>query len=140
MKSIIADQHERVAKWVGERVDEDMWGDCKTIGLLEGDELIAGVVYNLYNGPSICMHVAAVPGKRWMTREYLQVCFAYPFLQLGCRRVTALTRVDNKEAIRFIEHLGFRREGIIREACTDGTDMYLLGMLRKECRFLGVKR
>ena len=88
MKTIIADQHERVAQWVGARVEEDMWGDCKTIGLLEDGVLIAGVVYNLYNGPSICMHVAAVPGKRWMTREYLQVCFAYPFIQLGCHRVT----------------------------------------------------
>lgn len=140
MKSVVYGQDERVVKWVAERIREDKFEGAVGIGLEEDGELIAGVVFNLFTGPSICMHVAAVPGKRWMTREYLWRCFAYPFLQLGCNRITGLVRVDNLEAQRFDEHLGFVREGILRRACDDGMDMILYGMLREECRFLRIKR
>jgi RimJ/RimL family protein N-acetyltransferase len=72
-----------------------------------------------------------------MTKDYLFRCFAYPFLQLNCRRITGLVRADNFVAQKFDEHLGFRREGLLREACDDGTDMILYGMLKNECRFIG---
>lgn len=137
MKTVIYGQDQRICKWVGDRVDEtNFGGGAVGIGLEENGELISGVVFNMYSGPSISMHVAAVPGKRWMTREYLWRCFAYPFIQLNCHRVTGLVRVDNLEAQRFDEHLGFKKEGLLRRACTDGTDMILYGMLRDECRFL----
>jgi RimJ/RimL family protein N-acetyltransferase len=140
MKEVVCGQNERVLKWVGDRIDETDFGPgSKGIGLQENGELIAGVAYNMYTGASICMHVAAVPGKRWMTREYLWACFAYPFLQLKCNRVTGLVRVDNFVAQKFDEHLGFVIEGRLRRAATDGTDMYIYGMLREECRWLGVK-
>lgn len=140
MKKVIYGQDFHIAQWVGFRIDEDNFGQCTAIGLEEDGNLIAGVVYNLYNGPSICMHVAAEPGKRWMTRDFLFRAFAYPFIQLGCKRVTGLVRVDNIEARRFDEHLGFVQEGVIRQGATDGTDMILYGMLKEECRWLGVRQ
>ncbi|MEN6403629.1 MAG: GNAT family protein [Armatimonadia bacterium] len=141
MSTIVYDQPERVLAWVGERVDEPDFGPgSQAVGLEKDGELISGVVYNMYTKASICMHVAAVPGRRWMTREYLWRAFAYPFLQLRCNRVTGLVRVDNFDAQRFNEHLGFKREGLLRKACTDGTDMILYGMLREECRWLGVRK
>ena len=75
-----------------------------------------------------------------MNRDFLFRVFAYPFLQLHCRRVTGLVRVDNLPAQKFDEHLGFVREGLIRSACTDGTDMILYGMLADECKFLRLGR
>jgi len=140
MKSVIYGQDKHVIEWVGARIDENEFGpNAVGIGLAEDGDLIAGVVFNLYTEASICMHVAAAPGKRWMTRDFLWRSFAYPFLQLGCNRVTGLVREDNLEAQRFDEHLGFRREGLIRKGCTDGTNLILYGMLREECRWLGVK-
>ncbi|NBX50944.1 N-acetyltransferase, partial [bacterium] len=88
MKSVIYGQDERVLKWVGDRTDEDDFGPGSiAIGLEEDNELIAGVAFNMYTKASICMHVAAMPGKRWMTRDFLWRSFAYPFIQLGCNRV-----------------------------------------------------
>lgn len=140
MKSVIYGQNERVIRWVGARIDEDNFGPGAIgIGLEEEGKLIAGVVFNMYTEASICMHVAAEPGKRWMTREYLWRCFAYPFLQLNCNRVTGLVREDNLEAQRFDEHLGFKREGLIRKGCVDGSNLILYGMLKEECRWLGVR-
>ena len=82
------------------------------------------------------MHIAAVPGRRWMTRDFLRVAFRYPFWQLGCRRVTGYVPASNADALRFDLHLGFVQEGRMREALPDGEDVIVLGMLRNECRWL----
>ena len=141
MKSVIYGQDERVLKWVGDRTDEDDFGPGSiAIGLEEDNELIAGVAFNMYTKASICMHVAAMPGKRWMTKNFLWRSFAYPFIQLGCNRVTGLVREDNFVAQKFDEHLGFKREGLLRRACTDGQNMILYGMLREDCRWLEIKK
>jgi len=140
MKTAIYGQEDRIIPWVGSRIDEDQFGDAVAIGLEEDGELIAGVVFNLYIGPSIMMHVAAVPGRRWMTRDYLYRCFAYPFLQVKCNRITGLVREDNLDAQRFDEHLGFKREGLIRRGANDGSNLILYGMLKEECRWLEIKR
>lgn len=141
MKTVVYGQDSRVCKWVADRIgDGELGFDCHGIGLEQDGELIAGVGYNIYTVAAICMHVAAVPGKRWMTRDFLWRAFAYPFLQLKCNRVTALVRVDNEESKRFVLHLGFKYEGLLRQAANDGQDMIVFGMLRDECRWLGVKR
>jgi len=141
MKTTIYDQEHKVIPWVGSRIDEDDFGEKPVaLGLEENGKLIAGVVFNWYTGASICMHVAAEPGKRWLTRDFLFRVFAYPFLQLECNRVTGLVRTDNLTAQRFDEQLGFVREGVIRKGATDGTDFILYGMLKEECRWLELKR
>lgn len=140
MKTAIYGQNDRVIPWVGQRIDEDDFGQAEAIGLEQDGELIAGVVFNWYTGPSISMHVAAEPGRRWMTRDYLYRVFAYPFLQVGCRRVTGLVREDNLDAQRFDEHLGFKREGLIRQGASDGSNLILYGMLKEECRWLEIKQ
>ena len=140
MKTVIYGQDEQIINWVGQRVDEDDFGKAVGIGLEKDGKLVAGVVFNLYTGSSICMHVAAEPGCRWMTRDFLFRCFAYPFIQLQCNRITGLVRIDNLAAQRFDEHLGFVREGVIRKGTTDGTDFILYGMLKEECRWLEIKR
>lgn len=139
MKKTIYGQDERVLAWVAKRIDVDGFGHGSIgLGLEDDGELIAGVAFNMYSGPSISMHVAAEPGKRWMNRDFLYRTFAYPFIQLKCHRVTGLVRVDNLEAQRFDEHLGFKKEGVLRRAATDGTDMIVYGMLQDECRFLRI--
>jgi RimJ/RimL family protein N-acetyltransferase len=141
MKTTIYGQEDRIVPWVGQRIDEDRFGtDCVALGLEEDGELIAGVVFNWYTGASISMHVAAEPGRRWLNRDFLYRCFAYPFLQLNCNRVTGLVRVDNLDAQRFDEHLGFVQEGLIRQGADDKTDFILYGMLKDECRWLELKK
>ena len=135
MKTVIYGQDDRFSDWVSERLDENFLNTV-AIGLEEDGELIAGVVYDNYTKAGINMHIAAEDGRRWLNRDYLFRCFAYPFLQLGCRRVTGLSREDNVTAHKFIEHLGFRREGLIREAYRDGMNVILYGMLKDECRWI----
>lgn len=139
MKTVIYGQDKRICTWVAERVAETEFISARGLGLEQGGELIAGVVYENYTGKNITMHVAAVPGKRWLNKDFLYRSFAYPFLQLNCNRVTGLVKADNLEAQKFDEHLGFKREGLLRQACEDGTDLILYGMLKTECRWIGNK-
>lgn len=139
MKTVIYGQDKRICEWVADAVSESEFILARGIGLEEDGKLIAGVVYENYTGKNITMHVAAVPGKRWLNREFLYRSFAYPFVQLECFRVTGLVKTDNFEAQKFDEHLGFKREGLLRRACEDGTDLILYGMLKEECRWIGNK-
>lgn len=71
-----------------------------------------------------------------MTREFLRVAFRYPFYQLKVRRVTGYVPASNADALRFDLHLGFVQEGLMREAMDTGEDVVVLGMLKRECRWL----
>jgi len=138
MKTIIANDHERVGRWACERMGATFAPDVSVaIGLEEDGKLIAGVLYDNYRKKSICMHVAA-EGTRWMTKEYLRVCFDYPFRQLGVNKIIGIVGEKNTKARSFDEHLGFELEHIIKDACEDG-DMLIYSMTKEQCRHLRIK-
>jgi hypothetical protein len=134
VKTITCDG-DRVAKFVARELAIKTWSNPVGIGIEEDGEMLAGVVYDYFNGRNICMHVAAVEGKRWMTREFLWYCFFYPFVQLGCDRVTGLVPESNLDARRFDEHLGFKLETRLQDAHPDG-DLLVYKMMKQDCRFL----
>jgi RimJ/RimL family protein N-acetyltransferase len=80
------------------------------------------------------MHVAAEPGARWLVRDYLRACFAYPFLVCGVERVSGYVNESNTLARRFNQHLGFREEARLHGAAPDGGDVLIFVMWKKECR------
>ena len=128
-----------VNKWVSDRIygKDTFPSDAPSVGILQGGRIVGGVVYTMYTGNGIMMNVAGAD-RSWLTRSFLRTVFEYPFKQLGCSRVSGLVRVDNKDAIRFDERLGFVREGVIRKGDEDGTDLILYGMLKEECRWLDI--
>ena len=113
------------------------WIDgCKGLGLVRDGELVAGVIYEGFNGHNIWMHVAAKPGARWMTRAYLRYCFYYPFIELGCRYVRGYVEASNTAARRFDEHLGFTQAAVLPGAASDGGDVILYVMPKENCRYV----
>lgn len=134
---IILNERDRLAAWAQARIPHvPSWGEwCEAIGLERDGELCAVVVYNFLSECDIAMHIAAIPGRRWLSREFLRVTFRYPFVQLNLRRVTGYVPEKNVDALRFDLHLGFKREGLMRCALPDD-NVVVLGMLRNECRWL----
>lgn len=129
-----------VGPWVAER-SGGTWtpGGAVTIGLFDEDKgLLAGVIYENWNYANIFMHVAAVDGARWLTREFAWFVAYYPFNQLGCKRVSGLTPSSNARARKFNEALGFKQEAILKDAAPDG-DLILYYMRREDCRWLKLK-
>lgn len=125
-----------VGPWVCERTGGTFEPNTSTaIGWEEDGELRAGVLYDQYNGRSICMHVASDGSRRWMTREYLGVCFDYPFHQLGVNRIIGLVDSTNQQALRFDLALGFKIECEIEDAGKTGS-LVILSMSKDSCRWL----
>lgn len=136
---MVLDDPVRLRKFWAALTGDPISTDSAGIGLEQDGELIAVVLFDGYNGASICMHVAAVPGAHWMTREYLYFCFAYPFRQLGVKKILGLVGSGNLPARRFDEHLGFVLEATLKDAHPDG-DLLVYGMHLEACRWLNVKR
>lgn len=109
------------------------------IGLRKDGELVAGVIYEGFNGRNVWMHVGAIPGRSWLSRAYLTVCFAYPFMQLGVERVSGYVYASNHDACRFDEHLGFKEEARLKGAAPDGGDVIIYVMWKEGCRYVDSK-
>ena len=108
----------------------------RAIGLRRGDELVAATIYEGFNGQNIWAHVAGKPGRRWMTRDYLRACFAYPFLVCGVQRLSGYVDASNADARRLDEHLGYKEEARLTGAASDGGDVIVYVMWRKDCRYV----
>ena len=98
----------------------------------------AGVWYENFNGANMMMHIASDGTKAWMTREYLWYAFFYPFVECGCKRVTALVAASNTDSRLFCERVGFSTEATLQDAAADG-DMIVYRMFRDECRWLKLR-
>lgn len=143
MKQVIfgdAAVSQSICSWVSERAGGSwVLGQATAIGLMEDGELIAGVVFDSWNGASCCMHVAAQEGKKWMTPSYLKVCFAYPFHQLKVNKILGLVGSKNEAALQFDLHLGFVPEATLEGAHPDGS-LLVLSMTKAQCRWLPENR
>lgn len=126
----------RVFAFCKERMPLSLVAGMKGLGLERDGELVAGVLYEGYNHHNVWMHVAAEPGGKWLNKEFLRYCFHYPFVELGCTRISGYVEAHNAQARRFDEHLGFRQEAVLQGAASDGGDVILYVMRREDCRYL----
>lgn len=110
-------------------------GTFAAIGLALGDNLIASVLYTRYRGTDIEVHIHSTD-KRWCNRRTLRYIFTYPFVQLGCRRVSAVTDPANPAVCHFLKRIGFIEEGRKRQSLPGNKDEIMLGMLREECKWV----
>lgn len=126
----------QVAQWVAAHIRHvDNFDKVTAIGIAEDGKLIAGVVYHRFAQENIEMSIAATT-PRWIGKGRLHALFYYPFAQLGCTRVTAQTPRGNKRARRMLEGLGFKLEGVMREAYPHQKDAFIYGLLKRECRWI----
>jgi len=130
---------EDVKKWVSQQLfNDDEWFSplCTAIGVVQDDELIAGVVYSKYK-PSLSMEMSVASiDKRWATRHNLSKFFEYPFIQLGLKRVQTVCSANEGDTIMFNQRLGFIQEGRHRQAFDNGDDAISFGMLESECKWI----
>lgn len=135
MKKLISSPS-RVFEFVRRHTPLQAVAGMKGIGLEVDGELVAGVIYESFNGNNVWMHVAISDGGRHLTRSALRNCFDYPFNQMGVQRITGYVEASNTAARRFDEHLGFRQEAVLSGAASDGGDVIIYVMRREDCRYL----
>jgi len=136
---LVFEQDNLVADWVAERMHGFERGEefqpCTAIGISDGRQLVAGVVYNHFRAGNVEMSMCAVT-PLWAQRRFLKVFFGYPFSQLECHRVTATAARKNRRARKMLAGLGFQLEGVIRKGYDCRQDAMIYGMLKHECKWI----
>ena len=95
-----------------------------------GGEVVAGAIFDSFNGASVVAHVAA----QHVNREWLRAIHWYAFDQLRVNCVLGIVSSDNEKALRFDKHLGFREITRIPNACPDA-DMVILTLTKEDRRY-----
>ena len=103
------------------------------MGLERDGHIVAGVLFNQFEGPNV--HISAA-GKGW-TRGFVRAVGDYVFSQLGCLRMTITT--EQEAVMRYACRLGGQVEGMMRDYYGEGRDGILVGVLRDEWKFGNVR-
>ena len=103
----------------------------------EDGELLGGVIYQNFTHESIAMHVAGF-SKQWVTRDLIWVCFHYPFMQLGVKRIFGQVPETNTKALDFDLWFGFKILTKIDGVFPDG-GVIVLVLEKADCRWLNFK-
>lgn len=138
MSEIIYGRGGYVLEWLADRIlhdGETFPEDATWIALVEDNNILGATCFTNLRGKSIEMHFAGAK-TGWLTRKFIWRCFYYVFVELGCLRAIGLVRKDNLKALITDIKLGFTVECLMRHADDDGEDMYLLSMLKDECKWL----
>ena len=124
--------HARVGKWMQEKHAGYYRDGSTCIGLERNGELVAGTMYDQFNGSSI---VASIAISGPITRKWLWWIFAYPFIQLKANVILGLISGANERSLKFAEKLGFTMVAGIPDADPSGVLM-ICAMNRADCRFI----
>lgn len=126
-----------VGEWVAERVGGKYHqDDAQAIGLEKNGQIIAGVIFERYNGHSLWVHIAA-EGR--LTPSFVKAICKYAFIDCDVEKVIGTVTSGNVKAMKFDENLGFIEEGRIRDAAPDG-DIIIYTMSKSNCRFINYGR
>lgn len=123
--------HDRaLAGWAGARLGIAEWGPCSAIGVMRRGEIAAVAVFHQYRHPN--MEISFVTASRmWATPLAVRQILRYPFIQVGCKRLTSTTEATNQRARAFLCRLGFRQEGYHPDALPTG-DAVSYGLLARD--------
>ncbi len=124
---------EQVARFVSERLGFGLCPPFTAVGIERDGKIVAGVIFNHFEGADV--HFTAA-GSGW-TRGFLCAIGEYVFGQLGCARMTAITRSDDVATLA--GRLGGQIEGRMRNHFGVGQDGLVIGILRHEWRYATVR-
>jgi hypothetical protein len=135
MDSLVFDQKELVGAWVAQEVGQTAsWGDFYALGIVRGDKVIAGVVFNNFNGANATCHIAAPVFTRMLPELICHSC-NYAFNHCKLKRLTGMVPSNEPKILAFDKHLGFEEEFVMKDGAP-GADMHILVMRPDTCRWL----
>jgi RimJ/RimL family protein N-acetyltransferase len=95
----------------------------------DGDIMGVAIFHNYRQNDIEITFITATP--RWATLGNIRGILNYPFIQLGVKRMTAITNKSNKKARKLLTGLGFILEGTHPYAARDCTAACTYGLYAK---------
>lgn len=131
------EQLDLIGKYVGEKCDATFVpGLFQGFAVLNDDGQFAAAVVVSDFREHDCQISCATESKFTWRPHVLKAVFNYVFNQLGCVRCTSITKITNKKARAFLEHMGFQLEGKLRLGYDGKRDALIYGLLASECRYI----
>ena len=124
------EENELLLKWLQKRLGGGSV-PCQCFAVLDGKKLVGVVSFFNFRWPNIEIAFYCEDYRWALNRDGILELFAYPFVQLKCKRVTALVERKNKKARKMVQRLGFKEEGMLRKAGEKG-DLFIYGLLPEE--------
>jgi RimJ/RimL family protein N-acetyltransferase len=135
-----AETNDAIAGWIMGKLGRRAVRPYKALGVLNGDgRLIAGAVFNGYNGANVDMTVYS-HSIGLASRSALLAVFRFAFLELKATRVTVRTKRKNAlHSSGMLQRLGFSFETCAARYYGKGRagDAMVYRMLREDCRWIG---
>jgi hypothetical protein len=102
------------------------------IGLEKDGELVAGTVYEMWNGKSVVCHIT------WdqITPAYLAAVYDYPYNVANVDKIIGPISSNHTRALALVSKMGFSEEARIKGAAHDSGDIVLMTQTPDKCRFL----
>lgn len=110
--------------------------DTRFIAWAEDNQLKMCVAFNAFLGKTCQIHVAMNDGYHFTPRLMLVACFSFAFDVLRVETLLGVVNSNNKKALRYDLHLGFKEEHRLIGMHDDGGDIVLLSMSRADCKYL----
>lgn len=124
-----------VAAWVCEKIGQPNHGKYACFGWLEKGQIVAGIIFDDYNGANIYAHAAGRFYGAPYFDEFMTAIWDYTFRQLGCKRVTGTVKAKNLKCIDFYKRVGFEEEILMIDASPDG-NVIQIKLTKENCRWI----
>ena len=135
MANLVFDQKERIGEWVAQKVGQQVsWGDFYAMGIEQDGSVVAGFVFNNFNGANATCHVAVEKPNRLLVK-LLEHAAHYAFNVCKLKRLTGMVPSNEPHVLEFDKHLGFEEEFVMKDGAP-GADMHVLVMWPDKCRWL----
>ena len=110
---------------------------AQAVCCVEDGELIAGAMYDHYNGHVVNGHIyiRGIPLRQWFV--YI---FDYPFNVLKVHKIIGQVPSSHIDAIKIDKNLGFVEEARIKGYYGENDDLIIFTMTKDQCKFLNDKR
>jgi hypothetical protein len=101
------------------------------IGLEKDGELVAGTVYEMWNGRSVVCHIT------WdqITPAYLAAVYDYPYNVANVDKIIGPISSNHTRALKLVTKMGFSEEARIKDGAPDG-DIVFMTQTPDRCRYL----
>jgi len=134
LRQVTTDNQDKLRNWLSEIGQFDYPQETMCIGSVKDSELVGVTGFNAFMPNSCQIHVAA-KDVQFLTREYLNCVFDYPFNKLKVKVIIAPICKDNVKSLNLCRKLGFEQVADIPYGHPNG-DLIVVTMKRNQCRWL----
>lgn len=137
MLRLIYGRNDIFVPWICAYLKMTLPKDAMAIGIMRDNQIIGAALYHNYNidyeGKPLFIEMSfGTIDKRALNRQIIHRLFLYPFSQLRVRRVQSTVSKKNRQVRSFLEKLGFKFEGVGRQAWPNGGDACMYSLLSSE--------